>query len=42
MTPVPTDHAGDYYRPTWTPQGEVYAVVAGMRASVWKFTGERK
>ena len=40
MTPVPTDKLGDYYRPTWTPEGEVYAVVAGMSSAVWKFTPE--
>jgi hypothetical protein len=42
MTPVSTDQLGDYYRPTWTPEGEAYAVVAAMSAAVWKFTPEGK
>jgi predicted Ser/Thr protein kinase len=42
MTPVPIDKLGDYYRPTWTPEGDVYAVVAAMNSAVWKFTPEGK
>jgi hypothetical protein len=30
--------SGKYYRPTWTPEGDVDAVVSGMRAAAWKFT----
>jgi len=42
MTAVPIDELGDYYRPTWTPEGDVYAVVAAMRSAIWKFTPQGK
>ena len=41
MTPVATDQLGDYYRPTWTPEGDVYAVVV-MSSAIWKFTPDAK
>ena len=42
MTPVATDQLGDYYRPTWTPEGDVYVVVAAMSSAIWKFTPDAK
>jgi hypothetical protein len=40
VTRIPVDFRGDTFFMSWTPDGQVLAAMAGLRASIWKFTPE--
>ncbi|HTX40106.1 MAG TPA: protein kinase [Bryobacteraceae bacterium] len=40
-TRVPLDYRGDFHHMAWTPDGNIMAVAAGWRATLWKFSAGR-
>ncbi len=41
-TRIPTDFQGDYFRLSWTDDGQTMGVALPMRSSIWKFTPETR
>ena len=39
---IPLDYTGDFHHMAWTPDGRIMAVTAAWRATIWKFTPERR
>ena len=39
---IPLDYNTDFHRMIWTPDGKIMAVGADYRATIWKFTPQRK